>query len=218
VPKSRASGSSGLHPLGFTSTRRRWQCCAPQPPLVSAGGHVESQSADRVCCDGLRVAREARGARRGDPRCHVHPLALVPPKTGQASTRKSPTRSSVLKPANHPGLPGDPESVPVTGPLHRGGAAAGQTAITVSRSQRCDVLPKWRGSAERAHADIPLAELASLAKQARADGVAGEDVVRATQEHFRLGRRASSTRQRFEEAAELASRGGGRSTGSTATG
>jgi hypothetical protein len=44
--------------------------------------------------DGLRSAREARGARRGDPRCHVQPLALVPVGTGRASIRKSPTRSS----------------------------------------------------------------------------------------------------------------------------
>ena len=42
----------------------------------------------------MRVAREARGARRGEPRCPDTPLALVPVPTGRASTKKSRTRSS----------------------------------------------------------------------------------------------------------------------------
>jgi hypothetical protein len=55
--------------------------------------------------DGLRSAREARGARRGDPRCHVQPLALVPVGTGRAYTRKSPKRSSQSsRPAASPGF------------------------------------------------------------------------------------------------------------------
>ena len=32
--------------------------------------NIYSDSADRVCRDGLLAARKARGARRGDPRCH----------------------------------------------------------------------------------------------------------------------------------------------------
>ncbi len=30
---------------------------------------IESESADQVCRDGLKLGREAPGARRGDPRC-----------------------------------------------------------------------------------------------------------------------------------------------------
>src|SRR5438128_112285 len=48
----------------------------------------------RLGRDGLRSAREARGARRGDPRCHVQSLALAPVETARACIRKSPTRSS----------------------------------------------------------------------------------------------------------------------------
>jgi antirestriction protein ArdC len=36
----------------------------------------------------LRSAREARGARRGDPRCHVQPLALDRPSLYQEITDK----------------------------------------------------------------------------------------------------------------------------------
>ena len=39
---------------------------------------AESESADRVCRDGLKAAREAPGARRGDPRCQTILLARVP--------------------------------------------------------------------------------------------------------------------------------------------
>ena len=65
---------------------------------------AKSESAGRVCRDGLRVAREARGARRGDPRCPDTPLAPVPARTGRASMTKSPTRSSPSwRPAACPG-------------------------------------------------------------------------------------------------------------------
>src|SRR5262249_12076175 len=49
----------------------------------------------RVSRDGLRSAREACGARRGDPRCHVQLLALAPVEIARACIRKSPTRSSL---------------------------------------------------------------------------------------------------------------------------
>ena len=55
---------------------------------------LQSESADRVCRDGLRAGGEASGARRGDPRCHTPPFVLAPARTGRASIRKSPTRSS----------------------------------------------------------------------------------------------------------------------------
>ena len=59
--------------------------------------------------------------------------------------------------------------------------------------------------ARRDHGDIPLPELASLAAQLRQKGFEGEELVREIQEHFRLGRLAASTRERFEAAISLAS-------------
>jgi len=60
---------------------------------------------------------------------------------GLASSSASRIPPAVRKPTHHLGLPGDPESVPVSGRLHRGGAAAWHTATTVSRSHL------WAGSA-----------------------------------------------------------------------
>lgn len=65
------------------------------------------------------------------------------------------------------------------------------------------LLPPYRGADHRQHGDIPLPELASLAVTLRADGFEGEDLVRAMQEHFQLGRLASSTRGRFGDAIAL---------------
>ncbi|MDR3424770.1 MAG: DUF3320 domain-containing protein, partial [Alphaproteobacteria bacterium] len=62
-------------------------------------------------------------------------------------------------------------------------------------------LPPFRGSDQREHSDIPLAELATLANRLRAAGLGDEEVVRAMQEHFGLARLALSTRIRFEAAA-----------------
>jgi very-short-patch-repair endonuclease len=59
--------------------------------------------------------------------------------------------------------------------------------------------------ARRDHGDIPLPELASLAAQLRQNGFEGEELVREIQEHFRLGRLAASTRERFESAISFAS-------------
>ena len=69
----------------------RWRPGPPPQQPGSAALEVEQGLGGR---DGLEVAREARGARRGDPRCHVQPLALAPSTTGRASIPKSPTRSS----------------------------------------------------------------------------------------------------------------------------
>jgi Protein of unknown function (DUF4011)/REase_MTES_1575/AAA domain/Protein of unknown function (DUF3320) len=59
----------------------------------------------------------------------------------------------------------------------------------------------YRGSGGREHSDIPLAELASLAYILRSRGLEDdEDLIRGMQDHFGLGRLATSTRQRFEAA------------------
>ena len=67
-------------------------------------------------------------------------------------------------------------------------------------------LTPYRRSERREHGDIPLIELASLAAELRQKGFEGEELVREIQEHFRLGRLAASTRDRFEAAVTLASR------------
>jgi hypothetical protein len=57
----------------------------------------------------------------------------------------------------------------------------------------------YRGAGGREHSDIPLAELASLADILRSRGLEeDEDLIRGMQDHFGLGRPATSTRQRFE--------------------
>jgi hypothetical protein len=54
---------------------------------------------------------------------------------------------------------------------------------------------------DREHGDVPLPELADLADILRAEGLEDEeDLIRGIQEHFRLGRLAISTRQRFQAA------------------
>lgn len=67
------------------------------------------------------------------------------------------------------------------------------------------VLPSWRPSPIRHHDDIPLPELASLATLLSEAGFEGEDLIRAMQERFELGRLASSTRERFEATIALTS-------------
>jgi N-terminal domain of anti-restriction factor ArdC len=65
---------------------------------------AESESAGRDCRDGLKVGREASGARRGEPRCPVTPHESASATTAQAFTPKSPTRSSSSwRPAVSPG-------------------------------------------------------------------------------------------------------------------
>ena len=59
----------------------------------------------------------------------------------------------------------------------------------------------YRGAGGRDHGDIPLPELAGLAEVLRTQGLEGaEEIIRAMQEHFGLGRLAASTRERFERA------------------
>ena len=59
----------------------------------------------------------------------------------------------------------------------------------------------YRGAGGREHSDIPLAELASLADILRSRGLEeDEDLIRGMQDHFGLGRLATSMRQRFEAA------------------
>ncbi|WP_342740060.1 DUF3320 domain-containing protein [Bradyrhizobium sp. B117] len=63
----------------------------------------------------------------------------------------------------------------------------------------------YRGAGGRDHGDIPLPELAGLAAMLRASGlVEEEDIIRGMQDHFSLGRLASSTRERFEAAVAAA--------------
>ncbi|WP_244553881.1 DUF3320 domain-containing protein [Bradyrhizobium arachidis] len=64
----------------------------------------------------------------------------------------------------------------------------------------------YRGAGGRDHSDIPLPELAGLAGMLRTAGLEeDEDIIRAMQEHFGLGRLAASTRDRFEAAVAAAS-------------
>ena len=81
----------------------------------------------------------------------------------------------------------------------------GDREIVWPREWDVQALPPWRVSSVRHHDDIPLPELASLAVLSSRDGIEGEDLVRAMQEQFGLGRLANSTRARFESAIELGS-------------
>jgi very-short-patch-repair endonuclease len=65
----------------------------------------------------------------------------------------------------------------------------------------------YRGAGGREHNDIPLAELAGLADILRSRGLEDdEELIRGMQDHFDLGRLATSTRQRFEAAINSVSR------------
>ncbi|MEH2545593.1 hypothetical protein V1283_002238 [Bradyrhizobium sp. AZCC 2262] len=90
-------------------------------------------------------------------------------------------------------------------------AALGRGRFSISRDgDREIVWPQntapgakstYRGGGDREHGDVPLPELAGLADVLRAQGLEeDEDLIRGMQEHFRLGRLAISTRQRFEAA------------------
>jgi Protein of unknown function (DUF3320) len=69
---------------------------------------------------------------------------------------------------------------------------------------RAHVLCPWRGPGPRHHHEIPLVELASLAKAFEAAGYDDETVIRAMQETFGLGRLKAATRERFKRAVEKA--------------
>jgi hypothetical protein len=56
----------------------------------------------------------------------------------------------------------------------------------------------------RSHADIPIAELASLAAPFVRLRMSDEDVLRRMADHFQLGRLREATRGRFEKALKLA--------------
>ena len=90
-------------------------------------------------------------------------------------------------------------------------AALGHRQFPITEDDGCEliwpkdadskILPVWRGLGSRQHGDVPLPELAALAANLRAVGLEGGDLVRAMQDSFGLGRLASSTRARFETAA-----------------
>jgi very-short-patch-repair endonuclease len=69
-----------------------------------------------------------------------------------------------------------------------------------------NVLPAFRDSSDgtRSHADIPIAELASLAVRFVHLRMDDEDVLRCMADHFGLARLRESTRVRFEKALKLA--------------
>jgi uncharacterized protein DUF3320 len=65
--------------------------------------------------------------------------------------------------------------------------------------------PYWESShGVRSHADIPIAELASLAAPFIRLRMGDEDVLRRMADHFQLGRLREATRDRFKNALELA--------------
>lgn len=69
-----------------------------------------------------------------------------------------------------------------------------QNAVPSARST-------YRAAGGREHGDVPLPELMDLADLLRTQGLEEhEDLIRGMQEHFGLGRLATSTRQRFEAA------------------
>jgi very-short-patch-repair endonuclease len=69
------------------------------------------------------------------------------------------------------------------------------------------IAPAFRSAprGERDHSDIPLVELASLARQYIDDGADNEEAIRRMAEGFELNRLRASTRERFEAAVKLAS-------------
>ena len=79
-------------------------------------------------------------------------------------------------------------------------AALGHRRFPITEDDGCEliwpkdadskILPVWRGLGSRQHGDVPLPELASLAANLRALGLEGEDLVRAMQDRFGLGRLA----------------------------
>ena len=96
------------------------------------------------------------------------------------------------------------------------GSALGLTRFPISKDggrkvvwpRDAETSPKtpYRGAGEREHGDIPLCELAGLAELMRSrQGLEDEEeIIRGMQEHFGLGRLASSTRERFEAAVTAA--------------
>lgn len=67
-----------------------------------------------------------------------------------------------------------------------------------------NALRVWRGTGSRGHHEVPLVELASLAKPLVAGSLDDEIVLRAMQEKLHLARLTSSTRERLQRALEIA--------------
>ena len=67
-----------------------------------------------------------------------------------------------------------------------------------------NALCPWRGSGLRHHHEIPMVELASLAKSFVVAGYDDETVIRSMQESLGLGRLKASTRERFQRIVQMA--------------
>ena len=76
----------------------------------------------------------------------------------------------------------------------------GQELIWPTDAKPSGLCP-WRGSGGRRHNQIPLIELASLVNLSERDD---EKLIRAVQETLRLSRLATSTRERFQRAIDIA--------------
>jgi hypothetical protein len=63
-----------------------------------------------------------------------------------------------------------------------------------------NALRPWRGAGTRDHHEIPLVELASLAKPLVAASLDDETVIRTMQEKLRLARLTTATRERLQRA------------------
>jgi hypothetical protein len=68
------------------------------------------------------------------------------------------------------------------------------------------VLPSFRPGGSRHHTQIPLVELANLARHFLGVEIDDEELVRAMQEALSLGRLTTPTRQRFLRAIKIARR------------
>jgi hypothetical protein len=75
----------------------------------------------------------------------------------------------------------------------------GERQVVWPSAEEKDIFA-YRSGNDRDHGDIPLGELAGLASLLAKQGIEDEEILRAMQLHFKLGRLAASTRERFEEA------------------
>ncbi len=81
----------------------------------------------------------------------------------------------------------------------------GERQIIWPQDGTADDSTPYRGAGGRDHGDIPVPELAGLARMLRSSGLEeDEDIIRGMQDHFGLGRLAASTRERFEAAVTVA--------------
>ena len=75
----------------------------------------------------------------------------------------------------------------------------GERQVVWPSPEEKDIVVYRRGD-DRDHGDIPLGELAGLASLLAKQRTEDDEILRAMQLHFKLGRLAASTRERFEEA------------------